>query len=112
MSKGAASILVLVSGGVLVSLALLSGDSLASGSAYKKIWAAGLLTLGLGVAADLVPEIVGPFAVLIIIASVVKNPGKIGAFVTGKPAASASVDPAVNPAAAGPPAPVGRKVVA
>lgn len=90
MSKSGASTLVLLSGGVLIGLALLDEGSFAAGSAYRKVWAAGLLTIALGVAADFVPEIVGPFAGLIIIAAVVKNPGKIGGFVTGNPAAQSA----------------------
>lgn len=82
MSKGGAATTVILAGGVLTALALIPAEG-NSGSAYKKLWAAGLLTAALGVAADFVPEIVGPFAVLIIIAAVVRNPGVIGKFVAG-----------------------------
>ena len=91
MNKGTANTVVLVSGGVLVALALIPGKD--GGSAYKRIWAAGLLTVALGIAADFVPEVVGPFAVLVIIAAVVKNPGVIGKFVTGTPAVTAPAGP-------------------
>lgn len=90
MDKAGASTIVLVSGGVLVTLALLTPND---GSRYKRIWAAGLLTAGLGVAADFVPEIVAPFAVLVIIAAVVKNPGVIGKFTTGTTSSSSTVTP-------------------
>ena len=82
MSKGTASTVVLVSGGVLVALALLSSKQ--GEDRYKAIWAAGLLTIALGVAADFLPEIVGPFAGLVIVAAVIKNPGSIGSFVNQK----------------------------
>lgn len=86
MSKATASTVVLLTGAVLVVLALLTPDQ---GARYKKIWAAGLLTAGLGVAADFVPEVVGPFAALVIIAAVAKNPGLIGRFTAGGAAATA-----------------------
>lgn len=101
MSKGGASTLVLLSGGVLVGLALLDEGSLAAGSTYRKVWAAGLLTIALGIAADFVPEVVGPFAGLVIIAALVKNPGRIGSFVTGQPVSSTAKLPAKAAAATG-----------
>lgn len=94
MSKGGAATTVIVAGGVLTALALIPAEG-QTGSAYKKVWAAGLLTAALGVAADFVPEIVGPFAVLIIIAAIVRNPGVIGKFVNqpSTSSAKASVQP-------------------
>jgi hypothetical protein len=88
VSKGSASTIVLVSGGILVALALLSGKQ--GEDRYKAIWAAGLLTVALGVAADFLPELVGPFAGLVIVAAVIKNPGTIGAFVNQKVSSTAT----------------------
>jgi len=102
VNKGTANTIVLVSGGVLVALALIPGNQ--GGATYKKIWAAGLLTIALGVAADFVPEVVGPFAVLVIIAAVVKNPGVIGKFVNQGAGVSVS-------APKGPTGPVGSTQV-
>jgi hypothetical protein len=114
MSKSTASTIVLVSGAVLAALALIPGN--VGDSTYKRIWAAGLWTMLLGLAADIVPEVVGPFAVLVIIASVVKHPGVLGGFLgTSGPiihggesstgGVTANVNPATNPMAAGPVAP-------
>jgi hypothetical protein len=88
MSKGGANTLVLVSGGVLVALALLTHTP--GQDRYKAIWAAGLLTLALGVFADLAPELVGPFALLVIAAAAIKNPGTVGAFINQKVSSSSS----------------------
>lgn len=81
MSPKGATTVVVLTGGVLSALALIPYEG-KTGSAYKKLWAAGLLTVALAAAADFVPEIVGPFAVLIIIAAVAKNPGVLGGFLS------------------------------
>jgi hypothetical protein len=119
VSKGTANMVVLASGAVLVALALIPGH-VGSSSTYKRIWAAGLWTTLLGLVADIVPEVVGPFAVLVIIASVVKQPGVLGGFLGGpttgggivhgasvgaSTVTSGNVNPATNPMAAGPVAP-------
>lgn len=105
MSRSGAATTVIVAGGVLTALALIPAEG-QTGSAYKKVWAAGLLTVALGVAADFVPEIVAPFAVLVIIAAVVRNPGVIGRFVNAPPAALPSGGAAAK-APTGPAGPVG-----
>jgi hypothetical protein len=92
VSKSGAATTVIVAGGVLTALALIPAEG-QTGSAYKKVWAAGLLTVALGVAADFVPEIVGPFAILVILAAVATNPGVLGRFVAG----SAQSKPATAP---------------
>ncbi len=83
MNPSGAKTIVFISGGTLVALALIKSKSAADVSTYKAIWAAGLLTTGLSIFADFVPELVGPFAVLIIIAAVVASPGTLGNFIGG-----------------------------
>lgn len=84
MSKGGATTAVLLTGGTLIGLALLNDrGSLVEGKTYKKIWAAALLTTGLAFAADIIPDLVGPFCILVIIASIANNPGVVGNFVSG-----------------------------
>jgi hypothetical protein len=84
LSRGGATTAVLLTGGTLIGLALLNdGSSLVEGKTYKKIWAAGLLTTGLAFAADIIPDLVGPFCILVIIASIANNPGVVGRFVSG-----------------------------
>ncbi len=102
MNKGTASTIVLVSGGLLVALALIPAKGNVDSSVYKKIWAAGLLTVALGVAADFVPEVVGPFAVLVIIAAVLRNQGVLGGFIGGGSAVSSSSRSAAPAGVAGP----------
>lgn len=99
MSKGGATAIVFVTGGLLVTLALLQKGSLSSGDTYKRIWGAGLLTAGLSILVDFVPELVGPFAILIVIAAVAKSPGALEGFIGG---GQKTANPAVNPALAGP----------
>ena len=92
MSDSTASAVVLATGGVLTVLALLTKPGDASGgggSRYKAIWAAGLLTLALGLASDVLPELTGWFAASVILAAVLKNPGVVGSFINkGGPGAA------------------------
>lgn len=90
MGKLGATTLVLVSGGLLIALALIPSGEYVTGATYKKLWAAGLWTTALGIAADFVPEIVGPFAVLVIIAAIAENRGVLGGFLgtSSKPSSS------------------------
>lgn len=81
MSKGTATALVLLTGAILATLTLLHRGSLDSAKTYKRLWAAGLLTVALGVAADFVPELVGPFAILIIVGAVAYDKGTLGNFI-------------------------------
>lgn len=85
MSKGGATAIVFITGALLAGIALLNG-----GKTYKKIWAAGVLTTGLSIFADFAPEVVGPFALLIIIAALAKDQGAIGSFLGTKAPATAS----------------------
>lgn len=69
---------MLVMWGVLSVIALLSSKGATDGATYKRLWGSAVAATGLAVAADFVPELVGPFAVLIIIAAAAKNPGWFG----------------------------------
>lgn len=71
--------LVFVSGGVLVGIALLSGR----GDTFRRVWAAALWTTLLAAVADLAPQVIGPFALLVIVAAVATDPGAIGKFLGG-----------------------------
>lgn len=66
-----------MSGGIMAVWVLVT-SSPAKGSTYKRLWGIGALTLGLSIMADFVPEIAGPFALLMLAAATVKNQGKIG----------------------------------
>lgn len=101
MSPGAANTTVFVAGGTLVGLALLNSKGPTDSSTYKRIWAAGLLTVGLGVAADFVPQIVGPFAVLVVIAAVLKSPNVIGKFLGGTTTSGGAATAAAQSTASG-----------
>ena len=94
MSSRSAATLVLLTGGLLITYALLDGRNAAvpSTTTYKRIYSSFLATVALGVAADLVPEIVGPFAILIIVAAWAKHKGVLGGIISNSatPAASTS----------------------
>lgn len=45
---------------------------------YRFAWAAGVITLGLSVLADIAPEVAGPFAILLLMAVYWKNRGVLG----------------------------------
>lgn len=72
MSKGAAQQMVIIS--MLATAAVVGYDVIAHGtpagdpSAFKTVWALGVLFLLLAVTADLVPELAGPFAGLVMLA--------------------------------------------
>jgi hypothetical protein len=105
VSKGTAQTIVLVMFGILLAMAALKPQ----GSRYKQVWASAVWSSGLAVFADLVPELVGPLAVLIVIASAAKNPGALGGIIAGagKPASSSpSVGTGQPPV--GPTGPVGK----
>lgn len=50
---------------------------------FKSLWAIGLVTLGLAIFADFVPDVAGPFALLVLIAMAVRNTGVLGSVVGG-----------------------------
>ena len=91
MSTSGAKTLVLLTGLLMVVfVAIEEMRGTAQGSTYKKVWAIGLLTLGLGVAADFIPELVGPFAGLVLIAAYARNQGAIGGIIAKTPAAASA----------------------
>lgn len=70
MNPKNATTIVMLTGAALIAVALLKGQP---GSTYKKVWASGLAVTGLAFAADIVPELVGPFALLILLVVIEKN---------------------------------------
>lgn len=91
MSPKTASTLVLVTGGLLFTYAALDArsNSLPPEQTYKRMYSIFLAVVALGVAADLVPQLVGPFAILIIVAAWTKHKGALGGLV-GSSAATGS----------------------
>lgn len=70
--------MVLVAGGLEVAFVLARANKSGGEKTYKSLWAIGLLTLGLSIFADFVPEIAGPFALLVLIAMAVQQRGALG----------------------------------
>lgn len=73
---------VLAAGGVLTALTLAqaarSPSSFYQGGVYKRVWAIGVVTLALGVAADFAAPVIVPFAVAMVVGFALKNPGAFG----------------------------------
>jgi hypothetical protein len=79
VSASGAKSIVLVTGLLMVAfVGIQVRNGTNQGSAYKKVWATGVLTLGLGVLSDFIPEVVGPFALLVLIAAYARNQGALG----------------------------------
>ena len=102
MSKQSANTLVLVTGGLLFAFVALKRDKISD--PFKFAWAAGVITLGLSVVADLAPEIAGPFALLLLMAVYWKNRGVLGGVLsgTGLPAGVTSTGSSAAETAASP----------
>lgn len=79
MSESSATSLVFAAGGLMIALALLSGQ----GDTYKRVWAAGLWTTLLALLADVAPELTGWFALAVIVGAVATNEGVFGKFFAG-----------------------------
>lgn len=72
MNPNSARSLVLVSyvvsGGVIVYDIVKHGEGLGPGEDFRVVWAISLLFLLLAIMADVVPELAGPFAALVLLA--------------------------------------------
>jgi hypothetical protein len=94
VSQGTARTVVMLTGLLMIAFVGIEAKrGTATGSTYKKIWAIGVLTLGLGAASDFVPDLVGPFALLVLLAAYARNQGALGSVIGGSsstPAASTS----------------------
>ena len=84
MTKTTAQTLVLVTGGLLIVYAMLDARNgkVSGETTYKRIYSSFLATVALGIAADLVPELVGPFALLVIVGAWAKHKGVLGGVIS------------------------------
>lgn len=68
---------VILAGGAMVAAAVLpvfrDPSGIVSGSMYKRIWAAGALTLFLAAMSDVLPQVTGPLALSLILVVIVKS---------------------------------------
>ena len=96
MNARTASTLVLITGGLLITYAALDArkGTVTSDVTYKRIYSSFLATVALGVAADLAPAIVGPFAILIIVAAWAKHKGALGGIISSSATTAASTSAA------------------
>lgn len=81
MSPQSAKTIVLVAGGFMFAAIAIKRDSIPD--PFRFAWAAGVITLGLSLLADLAPEIAGPFAILVLMAVYWKNRGVLGSVLPG-----------------------------
>lgn len=68
----------------------------------KSLWAIGAITLGLSIVSDFIPQIAGPFAILVLVALAARSRGELGQ-VLGVGTSPAAASP--GSAAAGGPSP-------
>ena len=61
--------MVLVSMVLLVAIAVFRSSHGEGGSLYRRVWGTGVLSMMLSLAADFVPTVAGPFAVLVVLGS-------------------------------------------
>ena len=89
MSSEQAARIVFVAGMLEAGYVLIRGNrgGLADGDTWKSLWAIGLLTLGLAVFADFVPQVAGPFALLVLVAMIARNRDELGGVLRGERAA-------------------------
>lgn len=79
MNPATANRMVLVSTGAMIAFVLIERHfNPAQVDTYKRLWAVGALGVGMSLAADFVPQIAGPFALLVLVAMVARNRGQIG----------------------------------
>ncbi len=79
MNTATANRMVLVSTGAMIAFVLIERHfNPAQVDMYKRLWAVGALGVGMSLAADFVPQIAGPFALLVLVAMVARNKGQIG----------------------------------
>lgn len=94
MTSEQAARVVFIAGMIEAGYVLIRGNrGVGEGKTYKSLWAIGLLTLGLAVFADFIPQVAGPFAVLVLVAMIVRNRGEVGDVIgrgTGRPRSKSS----------------------
>ncbi len=85
---------VFIAGGVMGAITLAEAvrhpTKFGSGQVYKRVWGIGILTLALGAAADFAPALIVPFAVAVVVAFAIKNPGALGSVLGGQASDSTS----------------------
>ncbi len=86
MTPQQASRLVFVCGAIEAVYVLLRANKNPGTDSFRSLWAIGVLTVGLAVAADFVPQVAGPFALLVLVAMIARNRGELGAVIPGVPA--------------------------
>lgn len=76
---------VVLSGVIMFGLTLAQAwrrpASFKQGEVYRRLFFTGVLTLGLAAAADFVPEVAAPFAILVVVAYIVRYPGAFGSII-------------------------------
>lgn len=85
MTSEQASRMVLLTGAGMATITVIQAQRQGrpQEKTFKALWAIGLLTLGLAIFADFVPEVAGPFALLVLLAMAVRNSGALGSVIGG-----------------------------
>lgn len=86
-AQSQAARVVLISGAVMGAIIAAQGlRNPTAGKTYKRLWAAGILTLALAAAADFAPGVIVPFSVAVVVAFTLKNQGALGSILSGQAA--------------------------
>jgi hypothetical protein len=80
VSPTTASRLVIVCAALEAGFVLINGRKYGADRTFRALWAIGAVTLGLAVLADFVPQVAGPFALLVMLAMAVRSKGELGQF--------------------------------
>lgn len=85
MTGEQASRVVFISGAGMATFVLINAkrQGHVGEQTFRSLWAVGALTVGLAIFADFVPEVAGPFALLVLIAMAARNTGSFGSVIGG-----------------------------
>lgn len=79
MSPNTAKSVVLLTGALMFAAIGIRRQQIAD--PFRFAWAAGVITIGLSLLADIAPEVAGPFAILLLIAVYWRNKGALGSVI-------------------------------
>lgn len=76
MTGGNSHTIVFISAGVTAATVYSAAQS--EEERFRALWAIGLLAVALAALSDTIPQVAGPFAVLVAVAAVARHPGALG----------------------------------
>lgn len=83
---------LLVTGGVVMFDVLRQGPGVEAGNEFRIVWSMGVLFLLLAMLADVVPELAGPLALLILLAVTIGRGGAVSQIARNIPGGKSALD--------------------